>query len=169
MENHLYHLFRTRWGWFGILGIGGEPIRTCLPVPHKEAVLSRILLGMPDAKRSKKAFSALENRIKGYYEGRRSDFGDVPIRLDGCSEFQRKVLTTLRAVRFGQTVSYRQLAELAGNSKAARAIGAVMAQNPLPLILPCHRVIKADGSPGLFTAPGGPAAKIRMLELEKQR
>jgi methylated-DNA-[protein]-cysteine S-methyltransferase len=169
MEEYQYAIFRTQWGWFGLLGSEQGLLRTCLPVAHKEAVQSRMLSDVPNAERSKKPFSVLKMEIESYYEGFPVDFGNVKVRFDGFSEFQRKVLTTLRTIRYGETVSYSQLAQLAGRPNAARAIGRVMAQNPLPLIIPCHRVIKADGSRGLFSAAGGADTKKRMLDLEKSR
>lgn len=166
-KQHQYAVFKTQWGWFGILGGEQGLIRTCLPVAHKEAVYSRMLSDFPNAERSKKGGSALKKAIMGYYQGLPIDFGTVETCLDGCTEFQQTVLTALQTVSYGNTVSYSRLAKLANSPKAARAIGTVMAQNPLPLIIPCHRVIKSDGSPGLFSAPGGTNTKIRMLELEK--
>jgi methylated-DNA-[protein]-cysteine S-methyltransferase len=169
MEKYQYTIFKTQWGWFGLLGSEQGLLGTCLPVAHKEAVQSRMLSDVPNAERSKKPFSVLKMEIESYCEGFPVDFGNVKVRFDGFSEFQRKVLTTLRTIRYGETVSYSQLAQLAGRPKAARAIGRVMAKNPLPLIIPCHRVIKADGSRGLFSAAGGADTKKRMLDLEKSR
>ena len=168
MENYQYNIFRTRWGWFGLLGNEQGLVRTCLPVAHKEAVHSRMLSDVLNAQRSKKAFSVLQKAIEDYYKGSAVDFGHVDVHLEDLSEFQRNVLTNLRTISYGNTVSYSQLAKLSNSPKAARVIGTVMAQNPLPLIIPCHRVIKADGSPGLFSAAGGSDTKARMLELEKR-
>jgi len=165
--DHQYNLFKTHWGWFGLLGNDRGLIRTCLPVAHKEAVHSRMLSDFPSAEQSKKAFSALQKAIEDYYKGHPVDFRDVAVCPDGFSEFRRTISTALKTISYGKTVSYTQLAVLAGSPKAARAIGTVMAQNPLPLIIPCHRVIKADGTPGLFSTAGGIGTKIRMLELEK--
>jgi len=162
-----YVIFKTRWGWFGLLGNEKGLIRTCLPVAKKEAIENRMLSDVPNAKLSKKAFSALEKGIQEYYKGEKIDFSDVNVCLDGFSDFQQKVLTALRSITYGNSVSYGQLARLSANSKAARAIGSVMAANPLPLIIPCHRVIKSDGTVGQFSAPGGIQTKIRMLDLEK--
>ncbi|MEN8127150.1 MAG: methylated-DNA--[protein]-cysteine S-methyltransferase [Planctomycetota bacterium] len=167
MKNCQYNIFRTQWGWFGLLGNEQGVIRTCLPVANKEAVQGRLLSGFPDAEQSTTAFSILKKRILAYYEGSAEDFRDVAVCLEDRSEFQQKILSILRTVSYAETVSYRQLAQLAGNPKAARAIGSVMAQNPLPLIIPCHRVIKSDGTIGQFSAPGGTNAKKRMLQLEK--
>ena len=166
-KQYQYAIFKTQWGWFCVLGSEQGLVRTCLPVTYKEAMRSRMLSDFPGAERSKTAFSALQKAIESYYKGSVVDFSDVKISLDGLSEFQQTVLTALRTISYGNTVSYTQLAKLANSPKAARAIGTVMAQNPLPLIIPCHRVIKADGSPGLFSAAGGTNTKSRMLELEK--
>jgi O-6-methylguanine DNA methyltransferase len=167
MEQYQYDIFRTQWGWFGLLCGEQGLVRTCLPVAHKEAVQIRLLSDIPNAERSKNAFSALKISIEDYYKGSPVDFGNVEVCLADSSEFQQRVLTTLQTISYGEIVSYSQLARLAGSSKAARAIGIVMAQNPLPLIIPCHRVIKADGSVGQFTAPGGADTKKRMLDLER--
>jgi len=167
MGKYQYTVFRTQWGWFGLLGGEQGLVRTCLPVAHKEAVQSRLLSDIPNAEWSKNAFSALKISIEDYYKGSPADFGNVKVYLGDSSDFQRKVLTTLQTISYGEIVSYSQLARLAGSSKAARAIGMVMAQNPLPLIIPCHRVIKADGSVGQFSAEGGTDTKRRMLDLER--
>ena len=167
MEQYKYTIFKTQWGWFGLLGDEQGLVRTCLPVAHKEAVQNRMLSDIPNAKRSKKPFSVLQSAIEDYYKGLRVDFCDVKVQLNGLSEFQQTVLSMLQTITYGEIISYRQLAKMAGNPKAARAIGMVMAQNPLPLIIPCHRVIKSDGSVGLFSAAGGTNTKKRMLDLEK--
>jgi methylated-DNA-[protein]-cysteine S-methyltransferase len=166
-KQYEYAIFKTRWGWFGLLGTENGLIRTCLPVDRKEALLNRMLSDVLDAKQSKTPFSVLETRIQDYYKGQPIDFSDVDVCLDGLSDFQQHVLTTLRKVTYGKTVSYGQLARMAGSPKAARAIGSVMAANPLSLIIPCHRVIRTDRTVGMFTAPGGTKTKKRLLELEK--
>lgn len=167
-KQYQYSIFKTRWGWFGLLGSEKGLVRTCLPVAFQEAVQRRLLSGYEEAVPAKKAYRSLENDITSYYEGRCVDFCDVRVVLDDMSEFQRNVLTTLRSVRYGKTVSYGDLARLIQNPRASRAIGSVMAINPLPLIIPCHRVIKTDGSLGFFSAAGGVDTKKRMLDLEKQ-
>ena len=166
-KQYQYAIFRTQWGWFGILGGEQGLVRTYLPVAHKEGVQSRLLSDFPGAERAKKAFSVLQKLIEDYYEGSAVDFGGVEICLDGLSEFQQTVFTALRTISYGNTISYNKLAKLANSPRAARAIGTIMAQNPLPLIVPCHRVIKADSTPGQFSSSGGTKTKIRMLELEK--
>ena len=87
--------------------------------------------------------------------------------LAWITPFARKVLGACRKVPQGRTTTYRALAEQVGQPRAARAVGGVMAANPIPLIVPCHRVLRSDGGLGGFSGPGGNATKLRLLEHEK--
>jgi len=166
-QNYFYSIFKTHWGWFGLLGSDKGLIRTCLPTAFKEATQQRILSGIPAAVPAPKTFRQLEEQIISYYKGHPADFSSAAVCLEGLTEFQQHILTILRTIKYGQTITYSELARLADCPRGARAIGAVMAVNPLPLIIPCHRVIKQDGSLGYFSAAGGVDTKKRMLELEK--
>jgi len=104
--------------------------------------------------------------LQAYAEGTPVDFSQVPIELDVSSDFRRGVLNACRKVPYGQTISYGQLALRAGVPGAARAVGTCMAQNPLPLIVPCHRVTRTGGEIGPYSAPGGTATKRRLLAME---
>ncbi len=126
-----------------------------------------MLKGIKEAKLDKKAFRPIEKEIIAYYKGTCVDFRRTKVCFDGLTEFQQGVLTTLRNVTYGKTISYGELAKLSGCPRGARAIGTVMAKNPLPLIIPCHRVIKSDGSLGYFSGAGGVHTKQKMLTLEK--
>ena len=103
-----------------------------------------------------------ERQLREYFSGARTDF-DLPLQPDG-SEFQKKVWRALREIPFGQTRSYRDLAKAIGSSKAARAVGAANGKNPLSIIVPCHRVVGADGS--LTGFAGGVETKAALLALE---
>jgi methylated-DNA-[protein]-cysteine S-methyltransferase len=103
-------------------------------------------------------------KIKRYFDGEVISF-DEPLDLADAPEFFARVWTELRKVPRGETISYGELARRSGNPRAARAVGTAMATNPVPIIVPCHRVIRSDGSIGGFG--GGLAMKQRMLELEK--
>jgi methylated-DNA-[protein]-cysteine S-methyltransferase len=107
-------------------------------------------------------------RLTRHLAGEAVDLGSIPVDLEGLPPFRRKVLETLRASRAGETFSYGQLAVLAGSPGAARAVGQAMARNPLPIVIPCHRVVAADG-PGGFSLFGSLAAKERLLALENVR
>jgi methylated-DNA-[protein]-cysteine S-methyltransferase len=103
-----------------------------------------------------------ERQLREYFSGERIQF-DLPLQPDG-SEFQKKVWQALRAIPFGQTRSYLDLAKAVGSSKAARAVGAANSKNPLSIIVPCHRVVGADGS--LTGFAGGVETKAALLALE---
>jgi len=107
--------------------------------------------------------AAAECQIRAYCAGRRRRF-TVPIGLSGTPPFHRKVLAAARRIPYGRTVTYGELARLAGNPRAARAVGQAMAHNPVALIVPCHRVVAAGGGLGGFG--GGLALKRRLLALE---
>src|SRR5262249_10628336 len=104
---------------------------------------------------------------KRYFEGEATDFSNVTLDLGGQDAFFRQIYAAARRVGWGHTTSYGILAkELGAGPEAARDVGEAMAKNPVPLIIPCHRVLAAGGKVGGFSAPGGAAAKIRMLKLE---
>jgi methylated-DNA-[protein]-cysteine S-methyltransferase len=106
----------------------------------------------------------LADRVLGWFGGARDDFLDVELDLEGTTEFQQAVVESLRRVPWGETVTYGELAALAGRPQAPRAGGAFCSQNRLPLILPCHRVVAAGGIGGYGSL--GVEYKRRMLELE---
>jgi methylated-DNA-[protein]-cysteine S-methyltransferase len=103
-------------------------------------------------------------RFEAYFAGERVSFDDVEIDLEWCTPLQRAIAEALRGVPYGETVSYGELAALAGRPQAPRAGGAFCSQNRLPLILPCHRVVAAGGIGGYGSL--GVEYKRRMLELE---
>jgi len=106
----------------------------------------------------------VQKELEGYLSKKRKMFS-FPYRIEG-SPFALKVLETLKSqVPFGETISYKDLAALAGSKGASRAVGTVMARNPLPILYPCHRVVRSDGGPGGYAY--GIERKLGLLELEK--
>jgi len=106
----------------------------------------------------------LADRMRERFAGSRDSFADVALELDGLTEFQRAVVETLRSVPWGEVVTYGELAALAGYPNAQRAAGSVCAHNRFPLVVPCHRVVAANGI-GRYGA-SGVGYKRRLLELE---
>jgi len=102
-------------------------------------------------------------QLDEYFAGRRTAF-DVPLDLRLATDFRRSVLTHLRDIGYGRTESYAQVAEAVGNPRAVRAVGSACATNPVPVVVPCHRVIKSDGTLGRYT--GSAHAKETLLSLE---
>jgi len=163
-----YVIFKTKWGFFGLAGTESALSRTCLPEPTLAGIKRRLLENLPGADSDKDFFKTLQEQITGYFEGARVDFSRVPVALEGFSVFSQKILTACRKVKIGQTITYSELAKRSGRPAASRAVGGVMARNPLPLIIPCHRVIRTDGQMGGFSASGGIPLKKKMLELEQK-
>ena len=110
------------------------------------------------------AFADVEAQLGSYFAGELTEF-DLPLAPRG-SEFQLSVWNALLEIPYGETASYGEIAKRAGLPNGAQAVGQAMAANPLPIIIPCHRVLAAGGKLGGFSAPGGQSAKLRMLELE---
>ena len=111
-----------------------------------------------------KPFAAAARQLKEYFAGERREF-DLPLRLDG-TEFQLLVLDELRRIPYGATTSYGDIAKRIGRPKAVRAVGAANGRNPIPIIVPCHRVI---GSGGALTGFGGGLdTKKALLQLEAE-
>ncbi|MBX3313176.1 MAG: methylated-DNA--[protein]-cysteine S-methyltransferase [Actinobacteria bacterium] len=98
-----------------------------------------------------------------YFAGARRDF-EVPVDLGLSRGFRRTVLDELRNVGYGSTISYAALAESAGNPKAVRVVGSACASNPVPIVVPCHRVVRSDGTTGAYR--GGSEAKVALLAME---
>jgi methylated-DNA-[protein]-cysteine S-methyltransferase len=164
-----YTVFRTKWGYFGLAGTDKGLLRTCLPLAKAEDVRCLLLTDIPDTRCEEALFQGLQRQITAYFEGSYVVFNnDIQILLEGKRPFAQKVLSACHDVSFGRTITYGELARKTCRPKAARAVGRVMAQNPLPLIIPCHRVVRTDGRIGGFSAAGGVAVKKRMLELERR-
>jgi methylated-DNA-[protein]-cysteine S-methyltransferase len=108
-------------------------------------------------------FEEVKAQLRAYFKRERKQF-DLPLAPVG-TPFQRKVWQVLRAIPYGQLVSYKSIAEAVGNPKAVRAVGRANGQNPIPIIIPCHRVIGSDGS--LTGFGGGLATKKRLIDLER--
>ena len=117
----------------------------------------------PRVLRSSKPIERVQRELDEYFEGRREHF-DVEPDIRGLPAFNQKVLAELARVEYGHTTTYGTLAALAGNPRAARAVGTVMNRNPIPIVLPCHRVVGASGS--LTGYAGGLRRKEQLLRLE---
>ena len=111
------------------------------------------------------AFVEVVQQLQSYFAGERKNF-DLALILEG-TDFQKRVWTALRKIPYGETISYKELAGMIGKPRAVRAVGAANGANPIPIIIPCHRVIGHDG--GLTGFGGGLPLKKRLLELESRQ
>ena len=117
----------------------------------------------PRILRTPKRLDAAARELDEYFGGQRRVF-DLPLDLSLSTGFRQLVQRHLPEIGYGQTRTYGQVAALVGNPKAVRAVGTACATNPLPVVVPCHRVLRADGTPGGYI--GGPDAKRTLLRLE---
>ena len=104
--------------------------------------------------------------LRAYFDGRPVSFDGIELDDSLGTAFQRRVWRACARVRWGQTITYGELARLVGSPGAARAVGSALGRNPRPIIVPCHRVLAADGRLGGFSAPGGCDLKRKLLALE---
>jgi O-6-methylguanine DNA methyltransferase len=163
-----YSLFETSWGFCGFIAEQSHLIRFCLPVKNKATARKLVLEGIDQSvKWNPSSMKSLQSMVRRYFNGCKVNFSDVPVETRGFSAFSRQVLRTCRLIPWGKTVTYEQLARMAGKPRAIRAAASVLANNPIPLIIPCHRVIRKDGGWGGFSAIGGVKLKERLFQLEK--
>lgn len=164
-----YQIFSTDVGFCGIAWSDAGIVRFSLPAANAEAAETDLLRRVPDAQpsepppRIRDAIAA----ARAYFAGDAIDFSAFPLDLKGQPAARQAIYAALRQVGRGETTTYGALAIAAGmEPQAAREVGQAMAHNPIPLIIPCHRVLAAGGKVGGFSAPGGADSKLRMLALE---
>jgi len=158
-----YSLFETDRGWIGISASDFGLVNITLPEQSPDDPLIKLRLNSIYAVRDDHFFSDITKRLRLYFSGKRVYFNDT-VDYSGASDFQKSVCAAARQIPYGETRSYRWVAENIGNPKSARAVGNALGKNPCPVIIPCHRVISSDGSPGGFS--GGIEHKINLLLLE---
>jgi methylated-DNA-[protein]-cysteine S-methyltransferase len=139
-------------------------VRVAYDVEDHDRVLETLTRQIsPRVLRAPRRLDAAARELDEYFARKRRAF-DLPLDLSLSRGFRQLVQRHLPEIAYGQTRTYGQVAQLVGNPKAIRAVGTACATNPLPVVVPCHRVLKADGTPGGYV--GGPAAKMTLLRLE---
>ena len=159
-----YAVFDTAWGVFGFVAQDQRLVATFLPRARRE-ILAAIRASWAEAVETQRLLPRFQRDIVAYFEGKPVHFS-VDIDVSAMPPFHRLALEACRRIPYGRTASYGDLARAAGKLSAARAVGGAMAHNPLPLVVPCHRVLRSDGSIGGFSSPRGVAEKLRLLRLE---
>jgi methylated-DNA-[protein]-cysteine S-methyltransferase len=163
-----YALFDSAIGRCALVWRGGLVIGAALPEASDErarASLARRFPGVPEAEPPPFAARAIE-RVQSLLAGDRSDLGDIAVDLGAGSDFERDVWEAARRIPCGEVRNYGELAREIGAPQGAQAVGVALGRNPVPIIVPCHRVLAADGRSGGFSAPGGVETKFRILEIE---
>ena len=156
---------QTACGWVGIASSPSGLLALTLPQPTQERALKPLLERWEEEQSyDDSKLDGLKAKLQQYFDGQRVLF-DEPLDQSEATAFQRRVWSVVRDIPYGETRSYGQIARQAGSPGAARAVGRVMATNPVPIVVPCHRVIGSDGN--LRGFGGGLDLKHRLLEMER--
>jgi methylated-DNA-[protein]-cysteine S-methyltransferase len=149
------------WSARGIAGVQ-------LPEASADATRARVVRRFAGVHESKPTADVQRviDRVVALLRGERPDFNDVTLDFGDLPEFNRKVYDIARTIPAGQTMTYGEIAERLGDKLLARDVGTALGQNPVPLIMPCHRVLAAGGKTGGFSASGGVVIKFRLLSIE---
>ena len=149
------------WGARGIAGVQ-------LPEANQRTTRTRVLRRFPAASEAPPPPDAQRaiDGIVALLRGEASDLSDVTIDAENLPAFNRRVYDIARTIPPGQTLSYGEIAERLGDRRLAREVGQALGQNPIPLIVPCHRVLAVGGKTGGFSASGGVVTKLRLLTIE---
>lgn len=168
MPGLAYTLFDTAIGFCAVVwserGIAGMQ----LPDADRQATEARVRRRFPDALPSPPPVN-VQGAIDGMIallKGEARDFTDVALDIEGIPDFNSKVYEIARTIQPGETLTYGEVAERLGGRHLSRAVGQALGENPVPLIVPCHRVLAAGGGSGGFSASGGVVTKLRLLTIE---
>ncbi|MGH7022533.1 MAG: methylated-DNA--[protein]-cysteine S-methyltransferase [Caulobacteraceae bacterium] len=164
-----YALFSTAIGVCAIAWTDRGVRRVCFPEASEAATRARLLRGAPGVIEMDPPLAIAEAiaGITRLLRDGRADLTGVELDLEGVDAAERAILEAARAIPAGTTVTYGDLAARVGQPNGARAVGAAMARNPCPIVVPCHRVLAAGGGFGGFSAPGGLESKARLLTIER--
>jgi methylated-DNA-[protein]-cysteine S-methyltransferase len=168
-SHNQYQLFETTAGVAAIGWKGAAVTSLRLPAPDASETERSVLRRLPGAARAEPPadIAAVIDAAIRYFDGERTEFFEVPVDPGQQPPFFTQVYAFIRTLGWGETTTYGAVARaLEAGPEHARAVGQAMATNPVPLIIPCHRVLAAGGKIGGFSAPGGSTSKARMLELE---
>jgi methylated-DNA-[protein]-cysteine S-methyltransferase len=159
-------LIDTELGTFGLGWTEKGIARAALP-DIKPGAVARLMAKLGQSAAPEEEIAELVADIQAYSRGERVDFDEVPLDLGGQPEFNRKVYADILKLGWGETTTYGEIARRLGDVALSRAVGAALGANPIPLIVPCHRVLGSNGKAGGFSAPGGAGSKMKMLALER--
>jgi len=165
MSADYYAIFKTSLGWCGIIYGRHGLTKIYLPGMKKEKLKKNIHSYNKSIVEHTGRIKVLVRNICSYFKGKNVRL-NLLVDMKTMTEFEKKVYKQAMKIPFGKVKSYKWIAEKAGVPNGARAVGNALSKNPVPLIIPCHRVIKSDGKLGGFSAPGGILIKRKMLSIE---
>jgi methylated-DNA-[protein]-cysteine S-methyltransferase len=169
LVQHEYTIFDTKNGFAALAWNENGVSSLRLPASSEARAEASVLRLFPQARRTTPSaqLASLISEIKRYFDGEKVDFSAVPLDMGSQDPFFARVYAEVRKLGWGETTTYGAVAKVLGaEPQAARDVGQAMASNPIPLIVPCHRVLAAGGKIGGFSAPGGSSSKAKMLEIE---
>ena len=171
MTDAAFALFDTPIGRFAISWRGGLVVYAWLTEAREDLLRERLAARFPNASEAAAPDDVVEimDQVTRLLSGEPVDLSSVPLDLPHAARFERDVYAAARAIPCGEVRTYGEIARQVGAPGAARAVGRALGRNPIPIIIPCHRVLAAAGKGGGFSAPGGASTKFRMLEIEKAR
>ena len=163
-----FAIFETSLGWAAVGWTPAGLAAVRLPQTRRDSVLAALKRRLPDAHEADPppSIAAVIADIRRLLSGGRPDFADAPLDLEGTPDFNARVYAVARSIPPGETLTYGEVAERLGDKRLAREVGQALGRNPIAIIVPCHRVLGADGKMGGFSASGGVATKRRILEIE---
>ncbi|MFC1998306.1 methylated-DNA--[protein]-cysteine S-methyltransferase [Chloroflexota bacterium] len=159
-----YTVFETSLGWMGLTGSQSGISRVILPKQSRDDVLT--ILKPTNERHDKNVFENLTQRLIRYCAGETVTFPDK-LDLSHATDFQKSVWQAAQTIPYGQTRSYGWIAAQTGKPNAARAVGQALGRNPIPILIPCHRVIACNCKLGGFS--GGIDMKKNLLDIEKRQ
>jgi methylated-DNA-[protein]-cysteine S-methyltransferase len=168
MKELQFALFETAIGRCGIVWSERGVVAVRFPERGENAVRNRIVQRFPDARETvppEKIQHAVDDII-ALLGGEARDLRSIEIDLGNAPDFNRRVYDVARAIPLGKTLSYGEVAERLGDRNLAREVAQALGQNPVPIIVPCHRVMAAGRKTGGFSAPGGVQTKLKLLSIE---
>lgn len=168
MSNSGFALFETPIGRCGIAWRPGGICGLQLPEADDRAAAARLRRRFPMLAPGEPPapVAAAITRISAFLAGARDDFRDLELDFGATGAWERAVYEQARAIPAGKTITYGALAAQVGDPGQARAVGQALGRNPWPIVVPCHRITAAEGRMGGFSAPGGTATKLKLLEIE---
>jgi methylated-DNA-[protein]-cysteine S-methyltransferase len=156
--------FETEWGWIAAIESPAGVFRVTLPRPDERSAIDAVTRGIA-ASRDEAELEGVRRALTNYFKGEQVEFSfPIDLKLEGHTDFQRDVWEATAEIPYGQLRSYGWIANHIGRPRTARAVGQALGANPLPIIIPCHRVVRSDGSLGGFS--GGLHWKEKLIELE---
>ena len=163
-----YTLFDTAIGSCAIAWNDRGVVAFQLPEGSSSATRRTLNSRVPEAIEGEAtpAVQRIVDAVVALLRGERTDLAFVPLDMDGLPEFHRRVYDIARTIPAGTTMTYGEIATRLGDPGAARAVGQALGRNPIPVIVPCHRVLAAGGRSGGFSAPGGTKTKLNLLAIE---